>query len=362
VFVFLLIGEGVIRLEQTGIFFASTTVERVHADFLSDHELDMLARARGSTGSPGDVRIMVLGDSKLRGLGVAPREVASVQLQKILERDCDGGTGRIHVLNLSRAGNNTLQNKLTFLRYYQQFQPHIVILGYNIDDVYGDNDEPGSTHRVAATIQKSVTAVQARRTPADVARSAVSSVRRLLFHSQALQFSLAKANMELKLAGVVIPGTEFYHLVHDSHRADYRGWVESRQHLQEITDICRRAHVTLLVYLVPQLEMLPHFGVFKEVDGVVEQFFRSRGVRIIDGVTPFLNSNPADYAISRYDGHPNAKAHALIAKQWADELEPLVGAVRRHASADRIDLPATVSAQPVSWRQTGGCSGIRPAP
>jgi hypothetical protein len=361
VLVFLLVGEGVIRLEQTGIFFVSTGVERVHADFLSDQELETLAQAHASDGSPGDVRIMVLGDSKLRGLGVTPHEVASVQLQNILERDCEGTPGRIHVLNLSRAGNNTLQNKLTFLSYYQRFKPQIVILGYNIDDVYGDNDEPGTARTTAAAVQTgSSPPPPARLTPADIARNAVSSVRRVLFQSEVLQFSLAKINMELKLAGIVVPGTEFYHLVHDSHRADYKGWTESRQHLQEIIDICRRDQMTLVVYLVPQLEMLPHFTVFDEVDGIVEQFFRSRGIRTVDGVTPFLNSNPTDYAISRYDGHPNAKAHALIARQWAQELEPMVNAMRQRASSFGLQ-GAGASAHPVAWHQAAGCSGVRPA-
>jgi hypothetical protein len=349
VLVFLSIGECLIRIEQTGIFFAATGTERVRADVLPDEELQALDRAAAAA-SPDDVRIMVLGDSKLRGLGVDARDIASVQLQTILERDVATPRGRIHVLNLSRAGNNTLQNKLTFLKYYRRFNPQIVIFGYNIDDVYGNNrdDSPAGPTSAPSTPQPRANGVpHARRTVGDVARNVVSGVRRVLFHSQVLQFSLSKFNMELKLAGIVVPGTEFYHLVHASHRSDYEGWVESQHHLQQIIDVCHRERIALVVYVVPQLEMLPHFSVFDDVDGTVEQFFRARGIRTINGVTPFMHSDPAAYAISRYDGHPNAKAHALIAQQWAQELEPLIREMR--VGSTRTGLRGASSTGDLPW-------------
>jgi hypothetical protein len=66
--------------------------------------------------------------------------------------------------------------------------------------------------------------------------------------------------------------------------------------------------------------MLNNYGVFGQVNTVVQKFFTDRGVLFIEGSIPFLGRTPGNYALSRYDGHPNAAAHQIIAQHMAESL------------------------------------------
>ncbi len=357
---FLLVGEVLIRVQQTNVFFAGTGVEVVRTDFLPSEELRQLDEGR-FVPQPGDLRIMVLGDSKVRGLGVPYPEIASVRLEQALLREGSQIGHRIHVLNLSRPGNNTLQNKLTFLKYYKAYKPQVVLLAYNIDDVYGDNLEDdsksaGSPAGSSAASTHAATAPQLHYSFLDRMRNVVHDTQNFIFHAQVLQYGLTQLNMQLKLTGLVVPGTEFYHLVREAYRPDSPGWVLSQRHLAEMIDDCKADGITFVVYIVPQLEMLAHPHVFDDANATLERFFASHGVETIDGLTPFLGSDSSQYAVSRYDGHPNAKAHAIIARQWGQSLTPVLrqAAVRMDGSIRRARASAEPTTAPLVHVRVGG--------
>src|SRR6202040_2620286 len=95
----------------------------------------------------------------------------------------------------------------------------LVILAYNHNDVYGDQGDRIPVPAVDDA--RSVSRVD--KTWRDRFLNVLIGVRDVLYQSNALSLVLMKLNMELKLAGVVVPGTEFDHLINRSHAEHYPG-------------------------------------------------------------------------------------------------------------------------------------------
>jgi hypothetical protein len=79
-------------------------------------------------GRPGDVRVMVLGDSFMWGAGVAADEAVPA----LLERALPAGH---QVFNVSVPGWGVDQMYLAYLRYRDAVRPHVVVLAFIDDDV-----------------------------------------------------------------------------------------------------------------------------------------------------------------------------------------------------------------------------------
>jgi hypothetical protein len=301
------VGEAVVRFDERTLFLRSSRVEDIGNDYKERPETWL---ARTSPRNPASLRIMLLGDSKLYGYGVRPESRVTTQVAARLER----GLGRSNYLfDLTRPGNNTSQNRQAFESYVDSFMPSVVILAYDHNDVYGDQSR--SQSRAIDETRLDVPSQEATTTTKDRVAATVATIRDMLGRSHMLSFVLVKLNMELKLAGVVIPGTEFEHLLNRSHASDYPGWIESQKHLAAIARICHDRGIALIVYLVPDLEMLPRYALFNGVDQSIAKYFVEIGATFVNGVEPFRAQAGRDFALSRYDGHPNEAAHLVMSSQ-----------------------------------------------
>ena len=54
---------------------------------------------------------------------------------------------------------------------------------------------------------------------------------------------------------------------------------------------------------------------FERLQLNIASFFKKYPLTYINGVVPFLCLKSDDFAVSRYDGHPNATAHHIMAEQ-----------------------------------------------
>jgi lysophospholipase L1-like esterase len=262
----------------------------------------------------GELRILVLGDSIMYGAGVPFENTFSQTLESKL-RGLPAFQGGVRVLNASRPGNNTLRNRLDFEKYCDLFQPSIVILGYNLNDVYGV--QTNETVAPAPVPAPEVAAAAAAAAPVATEKSLdrVRMLQQLIFSSKVVGWTLPKVNLELKLRGVVMPGSEFDHMIHQSHQKGYLGWEQSQPHLQFMIDYCQRRGAMLIGYLIPEFNMIDRYSFFKEAHQIISDYFTQRGVVVVQGAEPFLTQD-IDYrtlAVSRHDGHPNAKAHGMMA-------------------------------------------------
>lgn len=294
-----------VRFDERFLFFQGERVALLANVYKESEEKGRLDHGIFAVRS-NDLRVMLLGDSKLYGAGVRPECVAARRLKEKLGA-VTPGKDQVHVLDLTRPGNNTYNNWEAFDHYVTSFAPNVVILAYNHNDVYGrmkstrGPDPAGS----ATSLPASVEATKLERT---------RSLRRLLFSLRAVSFAMVKLNMELKLGGVVLPGTEFDHLLSRSHHPEFAGWRDSRRYLESLTQTCHASQARLILYLVPELEMLPHYKVFGPLDGTLVNYCADLGVECVNGVEPFLKRGRGTYALSRHDGHPNEAAHEIMAE------------------------------------------------
>lgn len=311
--IFFAIGEAVVRLDKKFLFFQGSRFVEVSTETRRSPELEALAHGQ-SVVSPRDLRIMVLGDSKLYGPGVELPQIFSQQLKAMLAADKSLPYDNVLVLDLSRGGYNTLMNRLTYFEYVDKFQPHLVILGNNYEDVYGNQDVPEAISKANLTVHEQTTKIFEEKISGENT-PVFQKIRETVYHSSLLEFIMAGLNLELKLRGIVVPGSVFHHLIYESHREDYAGWIKAQKHLGDMIADCQRKGITLIVYSVPELNMLGNYAPYDTVDRKLAAFFESRAVPYVLGALPFSGMNSSDLALSRYDGHANAKGHHLMAQQ-----------------------------------------------
>lgn len=317
--IFFASGEAVVRLDKQFLFFHGSQFVEISNDARRSVELEAVEHGR-LTISANDLRIMVLGDSKFYGPGVEFDKIFSQQLKGMLAQDNRLRHDNVLVLDLSRGGYNTLMNRLTYFEYVDQFKPHVVILGNNYEDVYGNQDVPEAISNSNLSLHEQTSKVFAER-PTDN-MPLFQRVRDQLYHSSLLEFIMSGLNLELKLHGVIVPGSVFHHLIYKSHREDYPGWIKAQRHLRDMIADCRQRGIALIVYSVPELNMLDNYAPYEMVDRKLAAFFATYAVPYLSGVQPFRGMNSNELALSRYDGHANDKGHYLMARQVYASLAP----------------------------------------
>jgi hypothetical protein len=308
-----------VRLDKQFLFFHGSQFVEISNDARRSVELEAVEHGRLTT-SARDLRIMILGDSKIYGPGVEFSKIFSQQLKGMLAADKSLPYENILVLDLSRGGYNTLMNRLAYFEYVDRFKPHLVILGNNYEDVYGNQDVPEAISKSDLSPHEQRSKIFEAHTSDNV--PLFQRIRTLLYHSSLLEFIMAGLNLELKLRGVVVPGSVFHHLIYKSHRDDYPGWIKAQKHLRDIIADCQKKGIDLMVYSVPELNMLDNYAPYEVVDRQLAAFFADYSVPYIKGVLPFLGMNSSDLALSRYDGHANDKGHYLMAQQVYAAIAP----------------------------------------
>jgi hypothetical protein len=317
--IFFASGEAVVRLDKQFLFFHGSQFVEISNDARRSVELEAVENGR-LTVSAGDLRIMVLGDSKFYGPGVEFSKIFSQQLKGLLAADKSLPYENVLVLDLSRGGYNTLMNRLTYFEYVDQFQPNLVILGNNYEDVYGNQDVPAAISKADLSPHEQTSKVFEENASDNV--PLFQRLRDRLYHSSLLEFIMAGLNLELKLRGVVVPGSVFHHLIYKSHRDDYPGWIKAQKHLRDIIADCKKKGIELMVYSVPEVNMLDNYAPYEVVDRKLASFFAGYSIPYINGVQPFRGMNSSELALSRYDGHANDKGHHLMAQQVYAAIAP----------------------------------------
>lgn len=311
--IFFALGEVVVRVDKEFLFFQGSEMVEVSVETRRSPELAAVESGQ-FVPSPRDLRVMVLGDSKIYGPGVNFQEVFSQRLKTLLAADKKLPYDNVLVLDVSRGGYNTLMNRLTYFEYVAKFQPQLVVLGNNYEDVYGNQDVSEAISKSGLSTHEQNTKVFEERKSAENT-PVFQRVREAVYHSSLLEFVMAGLNLELKLRGVVVPGSVFHHLIYESHRENYAGWIKAQAHLRDMITDCKQRGITLIVYSSPELNMVENYAPFDTLDHKLAAFFARNAVPYVYGVSPFLGRETSELALSRYDGHANAKGHELMAQQ-----------------------------------------------
>ena len=145
--------------------------------------------------------------------------------------------------------------------------------------------------------------------------------------------------------------TYFYNLLYhrlaylsDSGRGDYYGyltgsyagapWQRFAAKLDQLHNWCRQHNVQLQVVIFPFLTSLGSDDPFAPAYATLSEYCRTESIPCLD-LTPTLTEHRREgLVVSRFDAHPNAKAHALAA-------EAILPVVRQHLTLPRSErLPS----------------------
>ncbi|MES2790032.1 MAG: SGNH/GDSL hydrolase family protein [Planctomycetota bacterium] len=99
-------------------------------------------------------------------------------------------------------------------------------------------------------------------------------------------------------------------------RSYYTGepWQQMQLALDEFLDLAKDHQIDTRVVLFPFLQNLGPNYPFKAAHHQLVEYFRQRGIRVLD-LEPILASHAQEtLTVNRFDAHPNAKAHQLAAE------------------------------------------------
>lgn len=110
----------------------------------------------------------------------------------------------------------------------------------------------------------------------------------------------------------------YYSFLQDSY--DSLPWEKMRAKLEEIHKLCAENNVDFRVAIFPFLHNLGPDYPFSAAHEHVVEFCQKADLKVLD-LRPVLEPHVAEgLTVNRFDAHPNARAHALVAEAIEDDL------------------------------------------
>jgi hypothetical protein len=253
VLLFFGVGEVVVRLDQSIGFFQGERHVVVGRNLRDTPELR--AVQAGTLGvEPGDIRVMVLGDSYIQGGGIPPDRRLASQLGALLRSSRELAGRRVIVLDASSGGSNAYDHWRHYFSLVERFQPVVVLLAYNNNDVYGL--PPEASNPAAPAGGGTANTGREGSVPAgETSLARMQAFKRVLFQAEVVKFLIQQVNLQLRTRGVVVAGTEFHHLVRKAYADESASWRRTRAYLSEISADARRRGAVLVAYNVPEFNI-----------------------------------------------------------------------------------------------------------
>lgn len=303
--IFIIIGELMIRFDESFAVLEKSRVVKITTDIEITHEYQLL-KNDNFTFSEIDLRIMVIGDSYIHGGGIDFENNFSQQLKKMLNTK-KLNYDEIWVLDVSKPSSNNLDNNNTYFQFANKFKPNIVILGYNINDINGNLDK---------SIQTSSDSIDFKNTKASSKQSQrlIKKIYNFIYNSSLVHYILYNSHRKLNTYGIIVPNSNF-DVVLKSYYQNRENWQKSKVLLKEIINDTNKNNIQLIVYKFPEIHLLDYPQLFSKANESIKSFFESYpSVIYMNGSDVFREEKSEEYILSKYNGHPNEKAHYKMAK------------------------------------------------
>ncbi len=314
---FFAIGEALVRIDRR-FDLLNNAPQKIAVEIEESDLLKSVQEGRFVSDS-SQFRILVIGDSYIHGGGIDPAEKFSEKLATLLNSS-DSPSCDFVVLDVSVPRNNTLDNYNAFEFFDQSFDPHLVFWAYNYNDILGklQRDEGGPTDNQEA--KQPPKQIKRKRTGLNKVIKEVYSLSRL-----ALYLS-ETAQKELKTLGIVTPGGDFSNLTQKVYLPSSKNWQETQRIFTKVSETCQSDKKGFIFYKIPEFNLMHKPELFSMPDKALLQFTDSIDNMIyINGSREFADLDIDEYKMSKYDGHPNAKAHLFIANRIAEYIKGLSG-------------------------------------
>lgn len=248
-----------------------------------------------------EINILIIGDSLLAGYGVNPEDIFSNVLADTLENRMPNK--KTKVIDTLVGGFNMYKKWELFKKFIENNpKPQILLLSYKFGDVYGTF--------LTKTKSAGLNFILAK-------EAKVSHLKNFLYKSEFFKFIMPRLNTLLKKHGIVLKFTEFYHLQNKAYLPDYNGWVLAQEYILDMNRICKDNGIRFIILLIPDFSLLPQ-NLFKKNTLIFSDFCKENNTKFIDAIQWFKDIESDELAISRFDGHPNFKAHRILAEKMAD--------------------------------------------
>jgi lysophospholipase L1-like esterase len=301
--IFVAVGEIMIRIDDRFRFFTDNRVVKIGTGVATTPEFKLLNENKIDL-SNKSLRVLVIGDSYIAGGGIELKDRFSRQLNILLNKK-SGGFNQIYVLDVSRPSSNNLDNNQSYFYYINRFKPDVVILGYNLNDVEGNLEKQIAKNEIAEN--------HISTTNSSLNRSFSKKIYSLYKNSKFLDFTLHKLHEEMKAHGKVVPNSVF-DLMLKSYSLNKENWVASKNLLNEVIADANEKKIHLCILKFPEINLLEYPELFTESDKVIKDYFTQfQSIDYINGTELFKGKDSKDYILSKYDGHPNEKAHKEMA-------------------------------------------------
>jgi GDSL-like Lipase/Acylhydrolase family len=251
---------------------------------------------------PERFRIVVVGDSLTYGEGIEAYWAYPAQLERALAPDF-----RVEVLNLGVRGYGSEEVLDLLRRFVPELEPDLVVYGACLNDFL----ERGGRQKAAPSfLPQKLTKFLTRR----------SRVGRLVDErSDALKRSLGLQ-------------PDFYADLLADFDARYRRFGDDVAAMNAlVTGSGLPPMVAMVLDQGPRLE-----GPGRQFAMSAERQLRAAGIETVDSEDFYRRYDETNFAVSRWEGHPNEEAHAI----WASDL---AGRIRQHPAFERFATDAKIA-------------------
>jgi len=301
--VFFLVGELLVRFDEKYKLLESSQIVKMSTDLTVTPEF-VLVKNNTINLSGNNLRVMVLGDSFIHGGGIEFKDNFSQQLKLLLQIN-NHYYDNIYVLDLSKGAANNFDNNQIYFQFANKFKPDIVVLGYsysaNSGDLYKLSSKIGldSFSTINFTLNRK--------------KSVPQKIYSVLYNSSVLHYVLYNFHNYLKSFGLIFPKSEF-NLILNEYIQDSDQWKRSKFLLSQINFDVLEKKIKLIVLKFPEMNLMEYPKMFNEPDHVIQSFYDNfPTINYVNCVDYFKGKKSSDYILSKYDGHPNERAHHLIA-------------------------------------------------
>jgi hypothetical protein len=303
VVVFLLVGEIIVRIDDAFRPFEDDQHGAVAIAVNNTYEWQLLKDNKVPQ-DDSTLRVLVLGDSYIHGVGMDP-SLALPQLLKAKLTDTSGKYKRYLVLDATMPANNALDNYRMYRAVDIRFKPQLVVLAYNLNDVMDNLDEDTSKNASIAEVTKEHPGVFNVRT----------KLISLLIHSHLVYFAVHQVKLEAKLAGYPLPGSDL-DMEMKSYTQHQTNWIKTQKIMSKLMDSTQDRKEELLVMMVPIYNLLKNSTLFKATDSTIYHFFAdsSRPNTVVWNTRSFFTGMlPSTLCLNKYEEHPSPKVHEMEA-------------------------------------------------
>jgi lysophospholipase L1-like esterase len=242
--------------------------------------------------SPGEKRIVFLGDSFTAGHGI--KDIDDRFTDRIAAWLEEKRPGKYVVANLGEPGYEVsmIEGLAKALLFKQHDDVSMIVYIYNINDIEGYDP----------------------RTQESLGQIYTAEPRNPLFRDTYLLNFLYFRYVQFRYA----KGTSYYASLAESYRTT--PWDGLRAKLSQLHRDCVEAHVEFRMVLFPFMQNLGSDYSFREADAKLVAFCKSEKIPVLDLEPVFREHANESLTVSRFDAHPNEQAHAIAADAIEKDL------------------------------------------